>query len=140
MSSKKMMLSYQNANREAVAESDDPHALIAVLFDELLRSMRAFLAILEKNSKPEAEQTGPFTRALTILYGLQSSLNFDEGGEIAENLYRLYEFARQQLLAAQREGQTDGTLIAIDAIESIRDAWRQIEVVKGKEMGNTPAE
>jgi flagellar protein FliS len=58
---------------------------------------------------------------------LQSSLNFDEGGEIAENLFRLYEYARQQLLTAAREGDTNGAVTAIEAIESIREAWSQID-------------
>ena len=127
MSSKKMMTAYQNASREAVAESDNPHALISVLYDELLRAMRSYVLIIEKSPQPQPEQSGPFSRALTILYGLQSSLNFDEGGEIAENLFRLYEYARQQLLTASREGDTTGTVTAIEAIESIREAWSQIE-------------
>ena len=127
MSSKKMMMAYQNASREAVAESDNPHALISVLFDELLRAMRAYISTIERHPQPQPEQSGPFSRALTILYGLQSSLNFDEGGEIAENLFRLYEYARQQLLTAAREGDTNGAVSAIDAIESIREAWSQID-------------
>jgi flagellar protein FliS len=127
MSSKKMMMAYQNASREAVAESDNPHALISVLFDELLRAMRAYLSTIERHPQPQPEQNGPFSRALTILYGLQSSLNFDEGGEIAENLFRLYEYARQQLLTAAREGDTNGAVTAIEAIESIREAWSQID-------------
>ena len=127
MSSKKMMMAYQNASREAVAESDNPHALISVLFDELLRAMRAYISTIERHPQPQPEQSGSFSRALTILYGLQSSLNFDEGGEIAENLFRLYEYARQQLLTAAREGDTNGAVSAIDAIESIREAWSQID-------------
>ena len=127
MSSKKMMQAYQNASLDAVAESENPHALITVLFEELLRTMRSYVAGVEINKTPKPEQAGQFSRALMILYGLQSSLNFDEGGEIAENLFRLYEYARQQMLVASREGQTAGTLTAIEAIESICEAWRQID-------------
>ena len=127
MSSKKMMQAYQNAHREAVAESENPHALITVLFEELLRAMRSYVASVEKNKTPKPEQSRQFSRALMILYGLQSSLNFDEGGEIAENLFRLYEYARQQMLTTSREGQTTGIRTAIEAIESICEAWRQID-------------
>ena len=58
-----------------------------------------------------------------MLYGLQSCLNFDEGGEIADNLFRLYEYARVQLLNSSQTGETDGTQVAISAVSEIREAW-----------------
>ncbi len=127
MTNRKMMQAYQNADRQAAAESDNPHALIAVLFDELLRSMRQFLTQLEQSEETTEETNTHFSRSLTILYGLQSSLNFEQGGEIAENLFRLYEYARQQLLSTMRTRDVAGTVAAIDALENIRDAWQQIE-------------
>ena len=40
-----------------------------------------------------------FTKALTAIYSLQVSLNFDEGGNnIAVKLFQLYEYCRQQLI------------------------------------------
>jgi len=127
MTSRKMMQAYRNADRQAAAESDNPHALIAVLFDELLRNMRQFLNHMDQTETQKSESNDNFSRSLTILYGLQSSLNFEQGGEIAENLFRLYEYARQQLLSAMRTGETAGTMAAIEALENIRDAWQQIE-------------
>ena len=55
MASKKMMQAYVNANREAVAESENPHALITVLFDELIRSMRLHLSKAELGEHTENE-------------------------------------------------------------------------------------
>ena len=124
MAHKKMMKAYVNANREAVAESENPHALITVLFDELIRSMRLYLSQSKAGEHNENENV---VRALTILYGLQSSLDFENGGEIAENLYRLYEYARQQLLLTSRGEGAAGLSSAIDAIENIREAWDNIE-------------
>ena len=127
MSLRRNMQAYRNADRDAVAESDNPHALIAVLFDELLRHMRMFAAEIEAGSIGKDASSEHFSRSLTILYGLQSSLNFEEGGDIANNLFRLYEYARQQLLAAMRLREVGGTMAAIDALENIRDAWREID-------------
>jgi flagellar protein FliS len=118
---------YQNADRNAVVESDSPHALIAVLFDELLRQMRGFAAEVESEKMRKSDPSEHFTRSLTILYGLQSSLNFEDGGEIASNLFRLYEYTRQQLLNSMQTRELAGTHAAIDALENIRDAWREID-------------
>ena len=122
-----MMQAYQNADRNAAAESEDPHALVALLFEELLRHMRLFVATLDDGSADSDVRSHHFSRALTILYGLQTSLNFEQGGEIADNLFRLYEYARQQLLSASRTNDCAGTHAAIAALQDIRDAWSQID-------------
>ena len=127
MATKKILNAYKNANREAVAESDDPQALIMILLDELLRAMRGYVKLLDKENNDETRKSDHFTRSLTMLYGLQSCLNFDEGGEIAENLFRLYEYARVQLLNTSRTGDIDGTQTAINAVTEIREAWSSMD-------------
>ena len=123
MTTKKILNAYKNANRDAVVESEDPQALIMVLLDELLRAMRSYANHVDKDKSNKARKNNQFTRSLTMLYGLQSCLNFDEGGEVAENLFRLYEYARVQLLNTSQTGQTDGTQVAISALTDIREAW-----------------
>ena len=123
MTTKKILSAYKNANRDAVVESEDPQALIMILLDELLRAMRSYANDVVKDKSTEARKNNQFTRSLTMLYGLQSCLNFDEGGEVAENLFRLYEYARVQLLNTSQTGQTDGTQVAISALAEIREAW-----------------
>ena len=126
MATKKFISAYKNASREAVAESEDPQALIMVLLDELLRAMRAYVNIVDKQEDITARKNNNLTRSLTLIYGLQSCLNFDEGGEIAENLFKLYEYARVQLLHASATGETTGMSAAISAIGDIREAWSMI--------------
>ena len=124
MKNKKMLHAYANSEREAVVESDNPHALIAVMYDELLRSMNVFFNNLNK-SKADLEARGrALSRSLSIIYALQSSLNFEEGGEIAENLFRLYEYSRQQLLMSAKSEEENGINSAIKSLSEIRDAWR----------------
>jgi flagellar protein FliS len=67
-----------------------------------------------------------FSRSLTIIYALQTNLNFEVGGDIADNLFRLYEYARQQLLQDWKEKTTDGTGKALASLDEIRDAWHQL--------------
>ena len=127
MTTKKILDAYKNANREAVVESDDPQALIMILLDELLRAMRGYVNNVSSNDSKETRKSDQFTRSLSMLYGLQSCLNFDEGGEVAENLFRLYEYARVQLLHTSQTGETDGTQVAISSISEIREAWSIME-------------
>ena len=77
MTTKKILNAYKNANRDAVVESEDPQALIMILLDELLRAMRSYANHVDKDKSTEARKNNQFTRSLTMLYGLQSCLNFD---------------------------------------------------------------
>ena len=126
MSVNKMMQAYTKSDHQSVAESNDPMALIALLFDELIRSMQDFVTQSHKDTGKKEVQSRQFSRSLTIIYALQSSLNFEEGGDIANNLFRLYEYARQQLLQDWKNKATDGTEKAIAALDDIREAWHQI--------------
>ena len=104
--------------------------MIAVLFDELLRHMRLFVSEIEEGSIATDSSSEHFSRSLTILYGLQSSLNFEQGGDIANNLFRLYEYARQQLLSAKQGKELDGLQTAIWSLTEIQSAWEQIGGLK----------
>jgi len=126
MSVNKMMQAYTKSDHQTVAESNDPMAIVALLFDELIRAMQDFVVQSHKDNGKKEVRSRQFSRSLTIIYALQSSLNFEEGGDIANNLFRLYEYARQQLLQDWKNKATDGTEKAIAALDDIREAWHQI--------------
>ena len=118
---------YQNAERQALEEMNDPHLIVLTMFDALLKSMQLFQANIDIRNGGDSEvKSKHFARALSIIYALQSSLDFEKGESIATNLFQLYEFARQQLISDLTKGVADGTPKAIDALQEIRDAWETI--------------
>ena len=118
---------YQNAERQALEEMNDPHLIVLTMFDALLKSMQLFQANIDIRNGGDSEvKSKHFARALSIIYALQSSLDFEKGESIATNLFQLYEFARQQLISDLTKGEADGTPKAIDALQEIRDAWETI--------------
>ena len=118
---------YQNAERQALEEMNDPHLIVLTMFDALLKSMQLFQANIDIRNGGDSEvKSKHFARALSIIYALQSSLDFEKVESIATNLFQLYEFARQQLIADLTKGEADGTPKAIDALQEIRDAWETI--------------
>jgi len=126
MSVNKMMQAYTKSDHQTVAESNDPVAIVALLFDELIRAMQDFITHSDKDTGKKEIQSRQFSRSLTIIYALQSSLNFEDGGDIATNLFKIYEYSRQQLLKDWKDHTTDGTEKAIIALDDIRDAWHQL--------------
>ena len=127
MNSLKSLKAYTSVDRHSSAEADDTHAMITALFDELLRRMRNFSQNIGGNDEELQLRNESYAKSMAILHALQSCLDFDKGGEIAENLFRLYEFARQQLLASFRTGEVERVDAAIHSLSEIRDAWNSMD-------------
>jgi len=124
---------YQNAERQALEETNDPHLIVMTMLDALLKSMQIFVENIDLKNGGDAEMKSKhFSRAISIIYALQSSLDFEKGGDIAKNLFQLYEYARIKLIEDLGKGVTEGTLGAINAIASIRDAWEEM----GKQLSD----
>jgi len=118
---------YQNAERQALEEMNDPHQIVLTMLDALLKSMQIFVDNIDLKNGGDAQlKSKHFARALTIIYALQSSLDFEKGGDIANNLFQLYEYARQKLISDLGKGVVTDTPSAIDALREIRDAWQVI--------------
>ena len=118
---------YQNAERQALEETNDPHLIIMTMLDALVKSMQIFVDNIDLKNGGNAEMKSKhFSRALSIIYALQSSLDFEKGGDIANNLFQLYEYGRVKLIEDLGKGVADSTPQAIEVIASIRDAWEEM--------------
>ena len=118
---------YQNAETQSLSETDDPHQIILTMLEALIKSMNIF--VLNVNIREGGNQelkSKHFARALTIIYSLQSSLDFEKGGDIANNLFQLYEYARLKLIEDLGQGVANGTPQALEVITSITDAWKEM--------------
>ena len=124
---------YKQAENIGLAEVTNPHEIVQTLFKELIKSMSLFEKSLSDKSNGE-NRSSSFARSLTIIYSLQSSLDFEKGGEISNNLFRIYEYSRQQLISDLKNSKAEGVTNAIQIIKEIADAWDQIadEVKKWK--------
>ena len=124
---------YQNAERQALEETNDPHLIIMTMLDALVKSMQIFVDNIDiKNGGNVEMKSKHFSRAISIIYALQSSLDFEKGGDIANNLFQLYEYGRVKLIEDLGKGVADSTPQAIEVIASIRDAWEEM----GKQVGD----
>ncbi|CAN5448916.1 flagellar protein FliS [soil metagenome] len=105
-------------------EGATPHALVKILFDELLFAMDA--AILAETQGDRIKVSDKFTRAMSILHALEASLDFEKGGDIAVGLAQIYREARRLLLAGAKNRTTAETAKARTMIAEIADAWTKI--------------
>ena len=66
--------------------------------------------------------------ALYSIYFLQKSLDFDKGGEIATNLFRLYEFCKITVQEVAISGQSEKSNLkkCVEFIDQIIISWEKI--------------
>ena len=69
-------------------------------------------------------------RSLTTIYSLQTTLNFEQGGTIATNLFQLYEYCRKEIINAFAQNNNNGLKKAYDALQEIIVAWDTMEISK----------
>lgn len=112
---------YRRADSGEAAVTEDPHGIILVTLRELERSLRALAA-----AHPGPYPAGHVNRAFTAIYILQSSLDFDKGGEIAVNLFRVYEYCRLRVAEAFRREPSPRLADAAEHVAGLLTAWQQI--------------
>ena len=124
-------------SQQSINSTRSPHEIVRFLMENLLNSMKNVLVYseniesddLKDFSKKELAivKSKNASKALTIIYSLQISLDFDKTPEIAKNLFQIYEFCRVQIIEALLKKTISGLNKAIFALENILDGWKEIK-------------
>ena len=117
------------------------HQIVRALMKELVNSMQKIVLdiqddrtrkkdefstdknLAKKNRQIKAKN---LSKSLSILYGLQTSLDFDKALEIATNLFQLYEYCRQEIIKGFSQKIEEGIVKAISIINQILEGWEEI--------------
>lgn len=104
-----------------------PHALVALLYEELLNSLGAVIAVADTG----AALTGNahLVKARSILVALEASLDFENGGELAPVLAGVYRAAGRQLGDAAMNNDSTKLPELRAAISDIAYAWAALTAV-----------
>ena len=116
--------SYKNVDISSRIEGATPHQLVQIMYEELLKAMDAMAFATARGDYVQRGQRQ--SKALAILTGLETSLDFDKGGEIAAGLVVIYREARRLVIAGGREGDARHVTAARDMIHEISTAWDAI--------------
>lgn len=87
--------SYRSVDLEARAASASPYQLVLVLFDGLLDELARARGHIEAKQYQQKGQS--LEKCLNILNGLNSALDYDNGGELIQDLSRLYDYCIYRL-------------------------------------------
>ena len=115
---------YQSVDIASRIEGATPHRLVQIMYEELLKALDAMAFATARGDYVKRGQHQ--SKALAILTGLETSLDFDKGGQIAIDLVAIYREARRLAVAAGRDGDARLVTQAREMIQEIAAAWDAI--------------
>ena len=140
MTNNEYINAYKKTQQSSNTETSS-HEIVRTLMKELVNSMQKIVLDIQDD---RSKKTDKFTidkaqeekitqnksknlsKSLSIIYGLQTSLDFDKALEIANNLFQLYEYCRQEIIKGFSQKIEDGIIKAIDIIKQIMEGWEEI--------------
>ena len=116
---------YKNTDQMEIAQPD-ANSILIKCFDELIKSVKIFQKNIVPNMENFRKKSSSFSRALTILYSLQSSVDFEKDINIAKSLFQVYEYTRISLIEEFKSCKVNKSINALTALVEIRDSWKSI--------------
>jgi flagellar protein FliS len=142
------ILAYKNAlstYRETRIQTASQGQLIVMLYDEAIKNLDRSLELLEKNNSGKKdpgkiEWIGKsILKTQEIVTELMVSLDFEQGGDIAKNLFSLYTWFNQELLEANIKQDMRRITIVRNMLSELRGAWHEIAAKNSTETTHRQA-
>ena len=123
------------ANQKAIASYGDVKVttgvatannvqLIQMLFDGLLESLATAKGHIQNGAIVDKGKS--IARASRIVLGLQGALDFERGGDLANNLNELYAYVTRRLLYVNARNDLDALEEIYGLMNEIRAAWEGV--------------
>lgn len=106
-----------------VATADNVQ-LIQMLFDGLLESLHVTKGHIQNGVIDEKSKS--ISRASRIVVGLQGSLDFQRGGELAQNLNDLYAYVLRRLIHVNVHNDLEALEEVHTLMKDVSDAWQNL--------------
>ena len=147
MTNNEYINAYKKTQQSSNTETSS-HEIVRTLMKELVNSMQKIVLDIQddrskkidkftidkaQEEKITQNKSKNLSKSLSIIYGLQTSLDFDKALEIANNLFQLYEYCRQEIIKGFSQKIEDGIIKAIDIIKQIMEGWEEIPSVERKD-------
>jgi flagellar protein FliS len=123
-----MLNTMPNANayaryKQSSIETASPEKLLLMLFDGGIKFLNLGNLAIEQKDYSSANKW--FVKVQDILSELMVSLDIDKGGEIASNLYKLYEFYRNEVVKANITKNAELLPPVLEFFRLYRDMWAE---------------
>ena len=101
--------------------------LLLITYDIAIRSCRLAEAALDPDNQPQDYDQAhrEIVRAQDVIRELMVTLNTEKGGEMAQNLMRLYDYMYQQLIEANIKKDVRNVRSVLTMLEDLKSTWEE---------------
>jgi flagellar protein FliS len=118
------------AYRETRVKTASPGQLVVMLYDEAIKQCDIAVDLLGGGHKPKPERIERINAALgkvqDIVTELMASLDFDQGGEIAQDLFALYVWFGREILESNISKDASKIKSVRSMLGELRGAWAEV--------------
>ena len=118
------MKQYQTVNVNAQISEADPHRLIQMLMEGGLSRLAQAKGAMQHGQNSQKGEL--ISKAIGIIGGLREGLDLSQGGEIAANLDRLYDYMVLRLVEANVSNEPALLDEVADLLRNVKSAWDAI--------------
>ena len=119
-----MLTQYARQYQQTQVMTSSRVQIVVLLYDAAIQSIELARAGIESNN---VKEKGRFLgRAISIIGELNSTLDFEQGGEIARSLHRLYDYMLNELVAANSRNNARHLDGPLRCLMTLREGWREI--------------
>jgi len=112
---------YQRVNTQTSITDADPHKLIQLLYNAAIE--RINMAKARMQAKDYAGKGQLIGKAIEIIGGLRSFLDFEKGGQLAAQLEALYDYMERALLEASMRNDVEKLDEVLGLLRSVKEGW-----------------
>jgi flagellar protein FliS len=113
-----------NTYQETAITTQSRGRLVVMLYDGAIKFLRQAIQDLQRNDM--AAKGKHIGKAQDILFELNTVLNMEQGGQVAQNLRSLYTFMHRHLSEANLKKDTRKIQEVIGILEELNQGWRAI--------------
>jgi flagellar protein FliS len=114
-----------NAYKETRIRTAGKGQLVVMLYDESIRQIDIAVDVMQEGGLHYDKVNAALTKAKDCITELMVSVDFEQGGEIAKNLFSLYSYFSQQILEANIKKDVKLLNPIRSHLETLRDAWSE---------------
>lgn len=121
---KQFAQAYSDTYVETAVSEAGPHKLVEMLYDGAVKNINLSKVFMtQKNFEKKSEH---INKTLSILISLRDGVDSKRGGEVANNLFDLYDYCYRKVFEASSKNDVEMLDEVLVHIQTVSEAWKQM--------------